>query len=450
MGEHLGHYELVRKLATGGMADVWLARQWGSGDFRREVVVKRLHAHLAELEGPRADFENEATLLAMLARPGIPHVYEFSEGADGRPYVVMERVQGPTLAEALKAHRPAPLDVTLAAGAGIAELLAHVHRLRDSSTGACLHVVHGDVTPDNVLLGFDGQVSLLDFGIAGSADYRARRRSTVEGLRGTLGYIAPEGVRSAKLELDHRADLFALGVVLYELLAGEQPFPGGGVAFVNAVVERDPPRLRERRAEVSEALEDLVFDLLAKDPAERPESAGEVLARLRSLREAPAREAETVAAFVRTSIPAEEALPLPSEAPAARAETVFFSSFPPAPATTAARIATLEPPPPPKAPADGGLTLAEDPTLAEAPEAEAHFPSASGATLPPPPPLEALRASRPPRPASDDAIALDLSDGEIVLAPDEDEDTSRLRRDEVDAVLHDLDALAIDELQPDG
>ena len=447
MEEHLGRYELVQKLATGGMADVWLARQWGSGDFRREVVVKRLHAHLAELAGPRSDFENEATLLAMLARPGIPHVYEFSEGDDGRPYVVMERVQGATLAEALRAQRPLPIELVVAAGSGIAELLAYVHRMRDSATGACLHIVHGDVTPENVLLGPNGRVSLLDFGIAGSAEYRRERRPTVEGLRGTLGYIAPEGVRSAGVELDHRADLFSLGVVLYELLVGERPFPGGGVAFVNAVVEQTPPRPRERRPEVSEAMDDLVVELLAKLPVQRPESAGEVLARLRSLREAPEREEETVGAFVRDHVPAAPTPPeAPSKAPEARPETVFFSSFPPAPETTAARIATLEPPAP--QPGDEALALAED-LLPPAPAPTSDRPSVrGGATLPPPPPLEALRASRPPpRPPSDDAIALDLSDAEIVL-PEEEGDTSRITRDEVDAMLLDLDTLAGDDLRP--
>ena len=442
MGEHLGHYELVRKIATGGMADVWLARQWGSGDFRREVVVKRLHAHLAEQPGPRADFENEATLLALLARPGIPHMYEFSEGSEGRPYVVMELLRGPTLAGALLAARPAPLTLALGASALLAELLAHVHRLRDPATGHCLHIVHGDVTPDNVILGRDGRVSLLDFGIAGSAAYREQRQPTVEGLRGTLGYIAPEAVRSAKAQVDHRADLFALGVVLFELLVGERPFPGGGVAFVNAVVEREPPRLRELRPEVSDALEDLVLELLAKTPAERPESAAEVLARLRSLPEAPPVPEDAVAAHVAAHFPAPPssvppAGPTPTPPPQ-RPETVFFSSFPPAPETTNGRPATLEPAPPPPA---GEAPLVLDPELPGTPE-----PLPRVASMPPPPPPGALR--RPRRAPSDDAIALDLSDGELVLPDEEDEATARISSAEVDAMLHDLDALAVDDLRP--
>ncbi len=456
MGENLGRYELVEKLATGGMADVWLARQWGSGEFRRDVVVKRLHPHLAEQPGPRADFENEATLLAILARPGIPHVYEFSEGPDGRPYVVMERVQGPTLAAALEAERPAPIELVLAAGAGIAELLAHVHRLMDSATGQCLHIVHGDVTPDNVLLGPEGRVSLLDFGIAGSAAYRETRQPTVEGLRGTLGYIAPEGVRSARELVDHRADLFSLGVVLFELLTGERPFPEGGVAFVNAVVEQDPPRPRERRAEISEALDDLVMELLAKHPAQRPESAAEVRARLRSLPEAPAQPEEAVARFVDAHFPARptlteaeaEAEAYASEPPAPKPE-VFFSSFPPAPETTDARMATLEPPMPPQGAEEESLTLAEELPLEPTPAPTPKPPPRSGTTLPPPPPLAALRSRRAPRPPSDAAIALDLSAAALVLpAEDEEETTTRISRDEVDAMLHDLDALASDDLRP--
>ncbi|MEM1413987.1 MAG: protein kinase [Myxococcota bacterium] len=345
MGELLDRFELVRKIATGGMADVWLARQWGDGGFVREVVLKRLHGHLAEQDGPRGDFENEAWLLATLSHPGIPRIHDFRREPDGRWYIAMERIPGPTLREVMDAGGPLPAEQAVAIVAGLADVLDEIHEHRDPETGEHLGIVHGDLTPANVILRRDGRVALLDFGIAGTAAYRHARgaEGASAGMRGTFGYLSPEAVRGGGL-VDHRADLFVAGVLLYELLTGAPPFPKDGVAFVNAVVEDEARPPREHREQLPPALDLLVLELLEKAPTQRPASAGELRDRLRAIdhagRDALRRAVDALlpASDVPASPPAVRpprfggSVPPPPPSPVSTPSAqVLFSSFPEAP-----------------------------------------------------------------------------------------------------------------------
>lgn len=276
MGERIGRYELVRKIATGGMADVFLATQWGDGGFVRDVIVKRMHAHLAERREMVEDFANEAALLAELRLPGIAAVHEFQFAEDGHWWLVMERMHGPTLAAVQDAEislgRTCPLAVGISVCIALAELLHELHEWQDE-TGENLGIVHGDLTPGNVVIRRDGRIALLDFGIAGGTEHRRQRQGEKHGIRGTLGYIAPETVAQTTLP-DPRADVFSAGVLLFELTTGERLFPGDGLEFVNAVLETDAPSPKDRVAGYPSALATVVLDALARHRDARTPNAG--------------------------------------------------------------------------------------------------------------------------------------------------------------------------------
>lgn len=278
MADLLGRFELVDKLATGGMGDVYLAHQWGDGGFVRPSVVKRLHPHLGERATALDDFRNEAALLALLAHPGIPHVYDFRFD-QGRWYIAMEYVRGPTLGAIRRAEqsigRVMPWKSALGVALQLCDILGYVHERRDDVSDEPLGIVHGDLSPENVILGRDGQVRLLDFGIAGGADHRQRQRDREKGIRGTLGYIAPEAISKDQL-VDHRADIFVLGVLLYEMTTGHRLFPGDGLTYVNAVLQQAPILPSEHRRDYPSDLEAVLMQVLSRDVDERPPGTREL------------------------------------------------------------------------------------------------------------------------------------------------------------------------------
>lgn len=278
MADLLGRFELVDKLATGGMGDVYLAHQWGDGGFVRPAVVKRLHPHLGERPAALDDFRNEAAILALLAHPGIPHVYDFRFD-HGRWYIAMEYVRGPTLGAVRRAEqsigRIMPWKAALGVTLQLCDILGYVHERRDDVSDEPLGIVHGDLSPENVILGRDGQVRLLDFGIAGGSDHRQRQREREKGIRGTLGYIAPEAI-SKDQPVDHRADLFVLGVLLYEMTTGQRLFPGDGLTYVNAVLQQAPRPPSEHRRDYPEDLEAVLAQVLSRDVDERPPGTREL------------------------------------------------------------------------------------------------------------------------------------------------------------------------------
>lgn len=297
-----GPYELVRKLAAGGMADVFLARRWGDAGFFRDLVVKRLFSHLGDHPETLSMFQFEAKLMAQFHHPNIPQVYDLGQ-ADGHWYMAMEYVEGPTVADLWRGAVRADLWVPIPVVAGIVRQLAralqHVHECRDRG-GHRLQIVHRDVTPHNILLTRDGIVKLVDFGVAQTV---ARPDSEPGNLRGTLSYMAPEQVQGHAL--DQRADVFALGVILYELTTGTRLFEGGDVEVMTSVVERDatPPSVHFPGYPAD--LEELVMAAIARDRSKRIASAQQVADRLdaHAARHGVGIGASTVAEFVRQVFP---------------------------------------------------------------------------------------------------------------------------------------------------
>jgi serine/threonine-protein kinase len=265
----LGNYEIVRKLATGGMGEVFLAHQTGPVDFRRQVVLKRLHPRFTSNPQFVAMFLNEAQIAANLAHPNIVHIYElFKEGSG---YVIaMEYVRGGTVLSLLRAFeargaRGLPYGPVVRIAASVCDALYYAYNEPDAD-GVPRHVIHRDVSPSNVLVGYDGQVKLADFGIAKAlADERATQATTI---KGKYGYLTPEQIRCQPL--DQRNDVFSLGIMLWEMSVGRTLFQRESeMQMMYAILEERIPLPSEHVEGYPPDLERVVMTALARSRDER-------------------------------------------------------------------------------------------------------------------------------------------------------------------------------------
>ena len=251
-----GRYRLVRALARGGMATVWVGEDTL---LTRRVAVKTLHPELTFDEALRTRFRNEAIAAARLSHPGIVATYDTGDD-QGVGYIVMEFVDGPNLRRVLDAKGPLPVRETVRIGREMAAALDAAHRQG---------IVHRDVKPANVLVPPGLPVKVTDFGIAKAGGTELTRTGTVVG---TARYLAPEQLRGDPV--DARTDLYALGLVLYEMLVGELPFHGDTeMAIAVARLSTPPAPVRQARPDVPSGLARLVMACLAVEPDERPRSA---------------------------------------------------------------------------------------------------------------------------------------------------------------------------------
>jgi non-specific serine/threonine protein kinase len=260
-GARVGPYQVLRRLGSGGMATVWLAEDERLG---RRVALKVLRPPREEwsIADVRDRFLVEARAAARLDHPHVAAVHDVGETVGGRPYIAMAYCEGGSLADRLAAGPLPAVEAVRVAGQVAAALQAAHAR----------GIVHRDVKPANVLFDAAGGARLADFGIAKLADHDTTRSGVV---LGTIAYLAPEQLRGEAV--DHRTDLWALGVTLYEMLTARRPFAGGSdAAVLHAIIAVPPEPLASRAPGVPAALEALVQRLLAKDPAERPASAAEV------------------------------------------------------------------------------------------------------------------------------------------------------------------------------
>jgi serine/threonine protein kinase len=266
----IGRFELLHKIAAGGMAEIFLARQWGQGGFFRDVVIKRLFPHYAEHEHALRMFQDEARLLAELSHPNIPQVYDLGY-ADGYWYLAMEYVRGVSLADlcraAARANKPMPLAAAIGIAHQVCMALHHAHERRDRE-GRALRIVHRDVTPHNIMLSLDAVVKVLDFGVAQTT---ARMDTDAGVVRGTYAYMGPEQVRGKPL--DKRADVFAVGVILYELTTGRRLFRGSDIQVMTQIVEQDVTHPTRILSNYPAELEQVVLNALARDRGKRTPSA---------------------------------------------------------------------------------------------------------------------------------------------------------------------------------
>jgi serine/threonine-protein kinase len=264
-----GKYELISKLAIGGMAEVFLARAAGPMGFEKTVVLKRILPHLAEEPGFVKMFLREAKLVAQLNHPNIVQIFDFGED-NGSYFLAMEYIDGPNLRALIKKARAVgmPLPPALCARiiASACEGLAFAHDYQDLVTGKPLGLIHRDISTDNILLSRQGAVKVVDFGIAKTSDQSQKTQTGV--IKGKVAYMSPEQIRGKPL--DRRVDVYALGVVLYELLAGQKPFqsPTDASLMQAILFEPLPPALRHR-PDLPLALQRILERALAKDRERR-------------------------------------------------------------------------------------------------------------------------------------------------------------------------------------
>jgi eukaryotic-like serine/threonine-protein kinase len=287
-GEQIGPYEILAPLGRGGMGNVYRARD---NRLRREVALKMLVDTAANDAESLARFDRETRAVAALNHPNIVAIHDIG-AFRGVPYAVTELLEGETLGERLRSGSLAPKRATEIA-CQIAEGLAAAH---------AKGVIHRDVKPDNIFLTHDGRAKILDFGIARierhtslasanpdiSLAVRMSSPSSGQILLGTAGYISPEQVRGKRA--DARSDIFALGAVIYEMLTGRRAFDGSTPVDTLGAVLRDNPARYPETAGIPEELRRFVLRCLEKDPADRIQSARDLLLDLRAYQAEGVRE----------------------------------------------------------------------------------------------------------------------------------------------------------------
>src|SRR5579863_8867475 len=275
IGQVVSHYEILEKLGEGGMGAVYKARDMR---LQRMVALKFLPAEITATPERIARFELEARAISTLNHPHIGTIHSMEEyaieGYATRRFLVLEYLPGGTLRERLKACRAAnqafPLADAVKIGIEIAQGLAHAHRKG---------IVHRDIKPENVMFTAERVLRVTDFGLAKSVDSGLTRDGTTVG---TAAYMAPE--QAMRNETSPRSDLFSLGVILHEMVAGQRPFTGASdFATMQAIVSHAPAPLREFRPHVPAGLERVLSRLLQKEPALRYQTGEEVAAALSGL-----------------------------------------------------------------------------------------------------------------------------------------------------------------------
>lgn len=276
----LGRYEVLFRLAGGGMAEVFVGRLLGEGGFVRYVAIKRMLPHLAEDPRFVDMFLDEGRLAGFVSSPNVVQTLDVGRDAEGALFIVMDLVRGASLHALLSAnakrgtHVPIPIALSL-----LVDAARGLHDAHEATTprGEPMHLVHRDVSPQNLLVGIDGRARITDFGVA-----RAVHRNTataVGELKGKLGYFAPEQARG---QVDRRTDVFALGIVAWELLTGRRLFDGDDALQKLEKVRSMPiPAPSSRRHDVPPELDAVIARALDRDLRTRCASAGELAELLR-------------------------------------------------------------------------------------------------------------------------------------------------------------------------
>jgi len=270
-----GKYLLLDRINIGGMAEVWRGKMFGAGGFERLVAIKRILPNIAEDDEFISMFIDEAKISVQLNHANVAKIEELGQIANNY-FIAMEYIPGKDMRAIFdrgrKKSEPAPVPLVAYMVSKMCEGLDYAHRKKDGM-GRDLNIVHRDISPQNVLISFEGEVKVIDFGIAKAAGKATKTQAGI--LKGKFGYMSPEQIRG--LPLDRRSDIFAIGVCLYEMLTGERLFVGDSDFSVLEKVRKAevaPPSTYNRR--IPEALEKIVLKALARDVDERYQYANEL------------------------------------------------------------------------------------------------------------------------------------------------------------------------------
>ncbi|AKJ06540.1 serine/threonine protein kinase [Archangium gephyra] len=270
-----GKYLLLDRINIGGMAEVWRGKMFGAGGFERLVAIKRILPNIAEDDEFISMFIDEAKISVQLNHANIAQIYELGQITNSY-FIAMEYIPGRDMRAIFdrcrKKGEPAPVPLVAYVVSKMCEGLDYAHR-KKTNQGQDLNIVHRDISPQNILISFEGEVKVIDFGIAKAAGKATKTQAGI--LKGKFGYMSPEQIRG--LPLDRRSDIFAIGVCLYEMLTGERLFVGDSDFSVLEKVRKAevaPPSTYNRR--IPEALEKIVLKALARDVDERYQYANEL------------------------------------------------------------------------------------------------------------------------------------------------------------------------------
>jgi len=270
-----GKFELIAHLATGGMAEIYLARQSSIAGFQKLLVIKRILPHLSREDVFVEMFLDEARIAAQINHPNVVQIYDLG-CVDGQYFIAMEYLEGEGLSEVMRKARKQRQPISSVLVAGIAlqmcEGLHHAHTMLGPD-GDPLKVVHRDVNPQNIFVLYSGGVKLVDFGIAKAAK-RFSQTSTGM-LKGKYGYMSPEQIMN--LNLDSRSDVYSAGVVLWEMLTGRRLFrQSNELEILRAITEQDPPPPSSILPTIPEALDEITMKALKRSRDLRYQTAGEM------------------------------------------------------------------------------------------------------------------------------------------------------------------------------
>ncbi len=273
--EKFGPYTLVKRVKSGGMAEVYLAKMGGVEGFEKHVAIKRILPHLTESDEFVEMFIDEAKLTVQLNHANIAHIYDFGK-RDNTYYIAMEFIHGrdvnAVFKDSFKRKQPLPLSVCCYIIQQICEGLDYAHRKR-SQDGRELGIVHRDVSPANILVSYEGAVKIIDFGIAKAVSKLSMTRPGL--IKGKISYMSPEQMRGQAI--DRRSDVFAVGIILYELLAGRRLFAARtDVDTIRNVIRGNIPPLETVRPDVPPALARIVMKALEREPDHRYPWASEM------------------------------------------------------------------------------------------------------------------------------------------------------------------------------
>jgi len=299
--ETFGDYHLLEKIATGGMAEVWRARAYGMAGFEKILVIKKVLANLAEDDEFVKLFIDEARIASKLLHVNIVQVFDLGQ-VTGQYYMAMEYVHGLDLSRLIIRARnlgPFPIPLALFVCGEVLKALQFAHDRTDEQ-GEALHIVHCDISPQNILISYAGEVKITDFGISRAA-FQAESLHKV--VRGKYAFMSPEQVEGK--QLDGRSDIFSLAIVLYEALTGRRLFKAKSRDETLARVRlAEVPSPRAYRPEISEDLEAFLLRALSRRPEDRFHDAAEMLEVVSALmvREGHRATNNDLAAFLREVI----------------------------------------------------------------------------------------------------------------------------------------------------